>query len=756
MRVHDDSGRGLWAMVLGAVFATAALVVPAAAQAPAEGSESSRPVFRVPRVEGQVKVDGVLDDAVWREALVLPVNTEVRPGENTVAPVRTEVYLAYGPTGIYVAFKALDPDPSAIRARFHDRDDIWDDDWVSVTFDTFDDQRRAFEFYCNPLGVQLDRIEVTGGGGGEAWDAIWDSAGRITDDGFVVEMAIPFSSLRFQPTAGDQVWGFDAVRSYPRGVRHHIGSFPRDRSNNCYLCQALRLVGFAGADPGRNIEVDPTLVATRAEARESFPDGPFATRVSKVDPGISGRWSVTPNLTFNGTVNPDFSQVEADAAQLDINTRFALYYGEKRPFFLEGMDYFELPLNVVYTRTMADPSWGAKLTGKVGKGVVGAFVVRDDVTNLVIPSSQYSRSTGLALRNTASVLRYRYDVGRSSTLGLIATDREGDGYFNRVLGADAVLRFTESTTLRLTALGSRTRYPSATAEAFAQPRGTFGGSAFDVMAIHGTRDWEQYVHYQDFDEDFRADLGYVPQVGYTFLDTGVLRNWYHDDPDHWFNNIQVWVGYELTRDPERNRLREVYGTFLEYSGPKQSWLSALLYTGRQSFQGVPFDHNTLRVRGGFQPNGDVILSLSTFYGDDVDYGGVRQARRLTLTPGLGLFAGRHFRLTLEHAYERLWVPEGLLYRAHLTELRAVYQFTVRAFLRAIVQRGDYTFSKSLYDPPVNPRHKGLLTQVLFSYKVNPQTALYVGYSDNYLGNQSVGLTQTDRAVFFKIGYAWVM
>ena len=208
--------------------------------------------YRVPLVETPLKVDAVLDEDIWEKAVKIDVNIEVQPGENIPAPVRTEVLLAYSETHFYAAFRAYDPDPLQIRAHVSDRDKIYSDDWVALVIDTFNDQRRTYDFFSNPLGIQGDSIENSGRGNG-AWDAIWDSHGRITDYGYVVEMSIPFSSLPFQNTDGDQIWGFDAVRSYPRNVRHHIGAFPRDRNNNCYMCQSVKLIGFAGAIPGKNI-----------------------------------------------------------------------------------------------------------------------------------------------------------------------------------------------------------------------------------------------------------------------------------------------------------------------------------------------------------------------------------------------------------------------------------------------------------------------------------------------------------------------
>ena len=240
---------------------------------------------QVPKIDGQIRIDGVLDEPAWQDALVLEIRVEVEPGENIPAPVRTQISVCFSDRHLFAAFRAFDPDPSAIRARYSDRDKLWDDDWVALVLDTFNDERRSFQFFVNPLGIQADSIETAGGGGGPEWDAIWDSAGRIDDRGYVVEIAIPFSSLRFQPKDGEQIWGFDAVRSYPRLVTHEMGLFARDRSNNCYLCQADKIRGFAGASPGRALEFDPTVSAVHSEAREPFPDGRLEEVESTVEPG---------------------------------------------------------------------------------------------------------------------------------------------------------------------------------------------------------------------------------------------------------------------------------------------------------------------------------------------------------------------------------------------------------------------------------------------------------------------------------------
>ncbi|HEX6864765.1 MAG TPA: sugar-binding protein, partial [Thermoanaerobaculia bacterium] len=402
-------------------------------------AEEERPPYRVERATSEIRIDGALDEPAWSAAAVVELLYETRPAENQPPPVETRVLLAYDDSNLYVAFDARDPDPSAIRAHLSDRDTAWSDDFVGIVLDPFNDERRAFEFFINPLGVQMDMFnDDVGGNEDESWDAIWSSAGRITETGFIVEVAIPWSSLRFPRTAGEQTWGFDALRFYPRDHRRRIASQPMDRNVTCYLCQISKMTGFAGITPGKNVEVVPTVTSSRTDRREGFQSGQLEDGSVDTDLGITARWGITPNLALNAAINPDFSQVEADAAQLDVNTRFALFFPEKRPFFLEGADFFRTPFDAVFTRNVADPSWGVKLTGKEGRNALGLFVAEDEQTNLILPGSQGSDAVVLPFQTTGAVLRYRRDLGSSSALGVLLTSREGDGYSNRVGGIDGL------------------------------------------------------------------------------------------------------------------------------------------------------------------------------------------------------------------------------------------------------------------------------------------------------------------------------
>jgi hypothetical protein len=717
-------------------------------------SAGKRLPHRVPGISSKVKVDGILDEKVWQEALVLGLNYEVDPGVNIEPPVKTEFLLVYGSNHLYAAFRSYDPNPSEIQARFTDRDHIWDDDYVGIILDTFNDSRRTYEFYCNPFGIQADQIQGMTGSNRE-WDAIWNSSGRITENGYIVEMSIPFSSLRFQRKKGEQVWGIDAVRSYPRNLSHSIGLFSRDRSNNCYMCQAEKIIGFRNAKPGKNLEFDPTLSAVFTQERESFPEGKFIKKTGKGDPGLTARWSFTPNLTLNAAANPDFSQVEADTAQLDINVQFALFYPEKRPFFLEGASIFNSRLYAVHTRTLADPNWGIKLTGKEGANALGFFSVQDNVTNLLFPESQSSERTSLDKNNLSTVLRYRRDIGKSSSLGVMITDREGEDYFNRVVGIDGDLKLTKKDKLIFQFLGSQTHYTDQVAIDYDQPRGKFTGSAADIAYFHSTKNVLIIVEDYQIEPKFRADLGFIPQVGIKFFQARGEHFWLRN-PGHWYTKLTLGGGYISEKDYNGNLLTRTWRTWFNYFGPLQSRFVLVLYTERKSFMKVEFDRQYLFFISSIRPTGPLYLELQGRIGDQIDYANVRAGKQVWLNGFVQYKLGRRLSFGLDHAFERLKVTGGRLYTANISNIQLVYQFSKRFFLKTILQYVNYDYNPALYTSSVDPKYSHLFSQILFSYKINPQTVLFLGYSDDHYGYQNIPLTQSNRTIFFKIGYALVL
>jgi len=752
--------KGWVARFLAIVAALAAVLVGAplaAKQGEGRAAGPVRPPYAVTRATSAIKVDGNLDEAAWQGAAVIDIAFETRPAENTAPPVKTECLITHDDDRIYVGFRAHDPDPSQIRAHLSDRDRAFDDDFVGIVLDPFNDERRGFEFFVNPFGIQMDLfMDDVGGNESETWDAIWASAGRITDSGYEVEIAIPFSSLRFPRTEGDQIWGFDALRFYPRNQRHRLASQPMDRNVSCYLCQVSKMTGFAGVTPGLNMELAPTVTAGRTDAKTDA----FQDRLTEGDVeselGITGKWGITPNLTLNAAINPDFSQVEADAAQLDINTTFALFFPEKRPFFLEGADFFRTPFEAVFTRNVSDPEWGLKLTGKEGKNVVGVFVAQDDRTDFLIPGAQFSTATALDEESTDAVLRYRRDLGSSSAVGLLMTSREGEGYSNRLAGIDGLYRADDSNSFRGQYLSSQTEYPTAifgNAD-LRQSSGALEDDALYLGYDHNSRNWSAYARYEDVGELFRADMGFIPQVDYTFKLAGGDHIWHGAEGD-WWTRASVGGDWDERKDQAGNLLERELEVRGNLNGPLQSYMELGAGQRERVFNGISFDETFGHFYGEMQPSGDLYVSLFVRIGDQIDFANTQPGEVLQLEPSVRYLVGRHLRFQLTHVFQRLDVEGGQLFEANLSQLTTVYQFSSRMFVRLITQHTDIQRDINLYTMDVNGETEQLFNQLLFSYKLNPQTVLFAGYSDNALGTERIDLARQNRTFFVKLGYAWV-
>lgn len=742
-----------------------------AQEAEGERQAPSARLLEIRRATSPVRVDGVLDEQTWADALVFDLPYEWAPGDNTPPPVQTDFLITYDDESLYAAWRAFDPEPSAIRAHLMDRDatdTLVQDDHVVLMIDPFNDERRGFQFRINPLGVQADAIFSQNEGVEDfSFDMIWESAARITSEGYVIEIAIPLAQIRFPRTDGVQTWGVDVGRSYPRNVRHRISAAPISRGNNCLLCQIHKVTGFEGLKPGRNLEVAPTVTAKRTDEAPEL-GGRLETGDEEVDPGVSARWGITPNVTLNAAINPDFSQVEADVAQLDVNERFALFFPEKRPFFLEGIDIFSTPLQAVFTRTVVDPDWGLKLTGKEGRNAFGVFANDDQVNSFLIPSNQGTDFILLNESVTSGVVRYRRDVGANSTLGGLITAREGDDYHNRVFGLDSFIRFNAASTLRTQYLRSDTLYPREVATTFRQSLDAFQGDALLLDYEFSGPKWFGSLDYEDRDPEFRADSGFVPRVDIREA-RGFLQRQIYGEQGDWYTQWNVGLSTQRTEDHESNLTDERIDLFTNVSGPRQSFLELSLEQNTERVRSVfgnvledvlYEDMNRVEAFFRLQPNRVAQLSLYADIGETVDFTNSQAADILEVIPTAELKLGRHLNARIEHTLQRLDVEGGELFEANLTQLRLIYNFNVRSFVRGIFQYLDLQRDLSLFRDEIrsllDPETEEFFTQLLFSYKLNPQTVLFLGYSNTEEGNQLVERTRTTQTFFFKVGYAWIL
>jgi hypothetical protein len=393
---------------------------------------AGKPTATIPLIDAAIAIDGNLDEPAWEQAVRLTGFSQYRPVDSRPAEERTEVLVWYSPSAIYFGIVAHDREPGSIRATVADRDRLERDDTVTIYLDTFNDRRRAFFFQVNPLGIQADGVQTEGAfnpgtmfGGSTDYnpDYQFDSKGRLTENGYVVEIRIPFKSLRY-PGTGPQRWGINVLRKVQRTGYEDTWTDVH-RASSSFLAQAGAIDGLHNLKRGVVTEIQPFVTATSNGALETA-TGRFARDSIGYGPGVNLRVGLT-NVSIDTTLNPDFSQVESDAGQVTLNERFALFYPEKRPFFLEGIELFSTPNQLVYTRQVADPIAGGKVTGKVGRYGIAYLAARDDLS----PDDA-----------TFNIMRLRRDIGAAGSLaGVTFTDRTTAAGYNRVVAADTRLLF---------------------------------------------------------------------------------------------------------------------------------------------------------------------------------------------------------------------------------------------------------------------------------------------------------------------------
>lgn len=763
-------------------------------------SQPSLDPIHVPRISGDIVIDGELNEPQWQQARRIKVNNVTRPYDNTPSPVDTEALLMEDGENFYLAFIAQDPDPSQIRAFLKDRDRSWGEDIVGIKIDTYNDQRTAYRFLVNALGVQMDGIEneVTKKDS-NAWDGIWSSYGKITDTGYIVEIALPLSMLNFKEDLDIQHWGIELLRFYPREQFLRLSNIRLDRGNSCEICQLVTAKGFSGAKQGDNLIITPSLVVG---ANETLDYDDNWQRENNIEPSLDIRWGITPDILLNTTLNPDFSTVETDSAQLNINNNFALFYDEKRPFFLDNADYFESDYNLVYTRNINAPNYGAKLTGRVNDHAIGVFITDDKSTNILIPGNRSSSFTKLEDSSKAAVVRYRLNYDINTTIGWISTLRDSNNYQNQVHGIDARIRLSTTDVFKFQSLYSKTQYPDDLYQRFCRaddPQDCanppienqcefgncdfnesvlrtlkdrpFSGNAFKMGYFHNDDKWFYRLNYNQQNSGFRADLGFISKIDNKNYEMVASRRWYAEENQWWtqfrlfsswnknlnFNNEFIEekksVGFQLVANYD-SRIR--FSLFTRDKVGRRLNKSLLAITGNTT----RFTENRVELFGEVKPLANVYVNTRISVGDAIDFTNNRLGQLKQVTPTFNWNVNKHWEIKLRHTFSQLNADNANVYNARLTDLRTTYQFDVRSFIRFSLiydntSKNPYNY---LYTSPedVTAKRRNISTELLYAYKLNPQTVFYLGYSDHYYTTGEFStLEQDQRNIFMKFSYAWL-
>jgi hypothetical protein len=736
----------------------AALLAPHPAAAVTRGPE-----LRIARAAGAIQVDGDLSDAGWRGATRVDGWLETNPGDNLPSKVVNVGYLAYDDEFLYAGFEFEDPAPHTIRAPLGDRDNVPSyTDYGGLILDTNDDGKTAMMFLANPRGVQYDAISSDTSGEDNSPDFYWDAAGRITERGWVLEMRVPFSTLRYSGDAPRM--GVLLYRNWPRDFRTQMFAGPLPRDEDCFICHSHPLHGFAELPEGGSLVVAPYATAGRTDAAAGgagtrLEDGSFDG-----DGGVDVKWVPAPGLALDATLNPDFSQIEADQPQIAANERFALFFPEKRPFFLEGVDLFSTPINAVYTRSVTEPDWGARATGRFGDSTYTVLVSDDRGGGSVILPGPNSSSLAFAdFDSTVAVGRLRHDLG-DSFVSFLATERRIDGgAYNRVFGPDFRWRPTNTDTVVGQLLLSRSATPERPDLAAEWDGRDLSGHAARLWYAHADGTWDWYLSYWDHADEFRADTGFVPQVG---IREGYAELGHTLRPES--GPIRRWRSYlfgDYTQDRDGDLVFRGVSPGFGFDGLWSSFVRIRWAADRVRSGERVFSTAKLYFTAELSPNRAVSrLSLDGNVGEQVDFANHRRGDGGTVTLDATLRPGARTEVVL--AAGRRWVDVGVggadgaggrLFTADLARLRTQYNFNARSYLRLIADWVETERDPSLYLDPVDRTSGGLAGSLLFAYELNWQTVLFVGYADNrelveLQGDDS--LEPASRGVFMKLSYAF--
>lgn len=742
-----------------------------------------------PRIDGpdaSIAIDGILDERVWRRAAMLTGFSEYSPADSRPAPDSTEVLVWYSSDALYFGIRAFEPH-GAVSATLADRDRISTDDNVEIHLDTFDERNRAFVFIVNPLGVQADGTKNETGGfipgsnvapGQDdlSADFIWESHGHVTDWGYEVEVRIPFSSLRY-PLASTQRWGLQIDRHVQHSGYEETWT-PAKRASASFIGQAGYLTDLSGMRHGQIVEMNPEATNTVNGTPCCSPAMDSWRYTSAPRLGGNVRWALGSNYVLNGTVRPDFSQVEADATQIAADARFALFYPEKRPFFVEGADQFNVPNTLVYTRTIVHPDGAAKLTGKLDRADVAVLSAVDE-----------AGGGAPGEHPLVDIVRLQQHFGEQSLAGVLYSDRISADRENRAFGGDTHIVFKRIYFAQFQAVESVTRANGSTQS----------GPMWEAVVDATGRSWGFHYNVLGISPEFQTDNGFVPRAGFV-QPNAANRITIYGKPGSLFERFNVFLSETALWDYrdffDAKRLLE------DHFSPQMSWtlrggwsinasprLSSYAFDqsgystlfvpattpGGTATPFVPSDRIETLVSGfsvGTPQYRYWYASVGTTLGNDVDFLETSRVRRADYSGEIDLRPSERLRAYLTYTGSAFTRRSDGVHSTYtrIPRIKVEYQLARPLFVRVVSQ-----YTAMNHDPLVDPRTGQVLlvsgstgptpstasssntlrTDWLVSYRPNPGTVFFLGYGGDLDETDPLAFRQlrrTDDAFFVKASY----
>jgi hypothetical protein len=729
-------------------LALAAAAILLAASAHAQPSP-----FNVVRVAEPPTIDGVLDDVTWQQVEPMPTGEwkSYNPSRGDVMPdiYRTEVRIAYDDRNIYFAFHCFDNEPDKIRTNVSKRDSAFNDDWLALSLDSAGTGQSAYHLFTNPSGSQMDALNTSASGEQFDADMLWYSAAKTTSDGYTVEVRIPLQTLRFS--------GSDAVRMglvfFRKISRTGVSYAWPEMLPGQWVFDRPSHVVFSNLKPRRLVEVLPS--ATYNISQERADEAGWNSADDKYNFGASGKFGITSAITLDGTINPDFSQVESDAFQVQVNQRFPVFFSEKRPFFMEGMGLFNIAgtgggdgnmRTAVHTRKIVDPIFGSKLTGTLGKTTFGVLNALDDKPGVVASFDADGRP--LPEPNRAFTIgRATYALRRSDYVGGIFTHTYLDGRHNTAVGGDIAIRPSSAQNLSATVLATQTTGNVDNPLSGMMAQASYGYETRKV-SIGG-----QAEHY---DRDFEMDTAFYNRTGFTSAWAYASYSFFpkRGGNDFWLQRVFPFFFGKAGKDRVQGGNEDITHTGIRFNTSRQGFISLGYIHGHETWRGQRFRLGRGPNLFGFiQPFGWLGVFARYGTGDAIfyDFDNPFQGRSPSTGIDLDFRPNQHLSQSIGYnwvRFNRASTGEEI-YSVTIVNSRTTYQFDKHFLVRFLAQ----------YDSSA----KRVLTDLLASYEFVPGTVAHAGYGSLY-ENSAEFLNRPplpndkylmiNHGLFLKASYLW--
>lgn len=716
-------------------------------------------VYEPLEISEDFELTGEMDHPAWERASSTFILNQIQPNDEAAAPVQTEVKVLYSKQNLYVGFISEDPDPSRIRANITDRDDYFGDDYTGIFLDPYNNNQNAYEFVVNPHGIQMDALR-SGNSENFNYDALWYSAGSFTDTGYISVMKIPFKSINF-PDRDVHDWSIQFIRNYPRDNRYQLSWSDVEIDDSCLICQNGVLANMQNIESSNTVELLPYGVTTQSGSMNNPSDPESGFDNGPLEPKFGGSISYSPTSTssIDAVVNPDFSQVETDASQISVNETFALYFDEKRPFFVRDSNMFDTREDLYYSRTINNPLAAGKFTQKKDDLSIAFLTAYDRNAPFIVPGKERSSQVQSDREAYNNILRTKYNVGRESHVGgLLTTRNQGEGS-NYVGSLDWNVLVSDNYYFRGQAAYSNTRELDDL-DLYDDSR-TFGNSsytaAFDGEKYSGSllntefsREAKYYnfsFGYSSYSPTFQTQPGFINETNRRRIEASQSISYYPDTDFLSQGSLNVNGAWRYDFAGEFQE-RYMFVRLNNNLGGQNSVNLSFLPVNDERFRGQMFRN----INRG-------MLSFNSETSDMFSFGGNLEVGRdinRTETPELGrgynisadatIKPTPRFQLTMDYNYSKLSKLDGseTFYSGDIYRLNTRYHFTPKLYTRLISEYDSFNDEFQVYP--------------LVSYKANPFTKFYMGMTSyvTEFDHSSTGgfrdYRQTRREFFVKFQY----